>query len=126
MNTTTNAAPAASAASKRGRDTLVGAVAVLAVLAVASAWRSGPETHSAIESKGWCEQWIAARLKAPESARFSGVAATRVTGADGMGPFTASGWVEASNSFGGTVRQSYSCTMRFIDGKARLESLTLN
>lgn len=56
-----------------------------------------------------CENMLRDTLKAPDSADFTGTTAT------GSGPWTVTGQVDAQNSFGATLRDSWSCEVR-LDG----------
>jgi len=71
---------------------------------------SEPSAPSGIEARMQCEKWVKAKLKAPSTADFSGQV---VSG--GPVSWTASGDVDSENSFGGTVRSSWTCEIR-IDG----------
>ena len=66
-----------------------------------------------------CEEWVKAKLKAPSTADFSGQV---VSG--GPVSWTATGAVDSENSFGATVRSSWSCEIKLIgdqwNGQTRL------
>ena len=56
--------------------------------------------------KAYAEQFIKKDLKNPRSAKFSGITETREI-ATGKCTFRVTGWVEATNSFNATLRQTY-------------------
>ena len=62
------------------------------------------------EVSAQCEQWVRDALKAPASASFTGV---QVAG--GGGAWVVTGDVDAENSFGAEVRQSWTCNIT-LDG----------
>lgn len=73
-------------------------------------------------AKYMCQQFVKDRLKSPKSADFSGESA------EGPGPtWMVVGDVDADNSFGASMRNSYTCTVRFAGGDEwRLVDLDLS
>ncbi|WP_284536317.1 hypothetical protein [Nocardioides sp. T2.26MG-1] len=63
-------------------------------------------------AKDVCQQFVGKRLKSPGSADFSGETVTENTD----GSWTVSGDVDSQNSFGGLVRNSYTCKVRHTSG----------
>lgn len=58
-----------------------------------------------------CEEFVKDRLKSPGSADFSGQRESNTGTA-----WTSSGAVDSENSFGATMRNTYTCTVRFAGG----------
>jgi hypothetical protein len=65
---------------------------------------SGTSRGDEVGARKACEEFVGRRLKAPSTAEFSG---TTVTG--GPVTFTVAGSVDAENSFGAKIRNSYIC-----------------
>lgn len=57
-----------------------------------------------------CERAVESTLKAPSTADFSGALGSDIT-QDGDS-YKVAGYVDAENSFGGTVRSNFTCTVR--------------
>lgn len=67
-----------------------------------------------------CRDFIEDRLKSPASADFSDEDATHVRGR----VWTVTGAVDSENSFGAMIRNTYSCTVRYVgEERYRLQSL---
>lgn len=81
--------------------------------------RGQSEPSTGYDAQFACEGFIKDRLKAPSTAQFSGETFT------GSAPrWTVTGAVDAQNSFGAALRNSWSCIVR-IDGDTwHLEELT--
>lgn len=76
------------------------------------------------EARRFAEQAVAARLKAPATAKFSGAAETFATNW-GDGTFSVTGWVDAQNAFGALIRNTYFVKLRMNGGAWATEELTL-
>jgi len=66
-----------------------------------------PEVTSAAAERA-CEDWARAELKAPSTAQFRNVESV------GDGPWAVTGAVDAENSYGATVRSTWSCNIRLV------------
>jgi hypothetical protein len=90
---------------------IVGAVILVGIFgAVAGSGGSEPDKYGAQEA---CENRVETLLKAPASADFSGVEATE----NGTNTWSVSGMVDAENSFGASMRNSFVCTAESDDGE---------
>lgn len=70
-----------------------------------------PSVGTAYGARDACEQFVKDRLKSPGSAKFSEQSETS------RGKrWTAMGAVDSQNSFGGLVRNNYTCVARYIGG----------
>lgn len=78
------------------------AVVIVGLFVIAGLSGGGNEKAKAVAA---CEGEVKARLKAPSTARFS----SGVSGSDG--DYTVAGQVDAENSFGATVRSTYTCAV---------------
>jgi hypothetical protein len=58
-----------------------------------------------------CEAQVRQNLKAPSTAKFSGIWNTEVKD-HGSGKYSARGWVESQNSFGAMLRNEYICMVK--------------
>lgn len=70
-----------------------------------------PDDGTSYGARDACEQFVTKRLKSPGSAEFSGQTennAGRI--------WTATGSVDSQNSFGGLVRNDYTCVARYLGG----------
>ena len=88
------------------------AIAVLAAIA-AIAWMANrtPNTGNEIGAKSACHTFVENRLKSPGSAKIGGELVT------GPGPvWTVEGDVDSQNSFGGLVRNHFTCRADYADG----------
>jgi hypothetical protein len=71
------------------------------------------------EARVMCEDFVEDWLKAPSTASFTRPVVTSA----GANTWQVDGSVDAENSFGGTVRIDYQCTVRGEDGTATLVDL---
>lgn len=71
------------------------------------------------ELRSVCERWVRDGLKAPSTAKFS------EQWVAGAGPWTVYGKVDAENSFGAMLRQSWTCEV-VLDGATWRGSATLD
>lgn len=104
----------------------LGVVALVIVTAVACSIGGGEDSWepTATEARLVCEDWVRDQLKAPATADFT-------DGAESGGPssYTISGEVDAENSFGATLRTSWTCSIEYRDsdeqwhGRAVLDEL---
>lgn len=74
--------------------------------------------------KAYAEQFVQKRLKNPRSARFSGILSTREAEIERC-TFIVVGWVEATNSFGGTIRSDYAVKLRYQLHRETWEALEI-
>lgn len=99
--------------------TIAIAVAIVVTLGViAVVWSGKGATMDGASAKVACREFVERQLKSPSTADFTGEAV------NGSGPFIVTGAVDAQNSFGATVRETYACTVRADGDTWRLESLT--
>jgi hypothetical protein len=105
--------------SGRGLRFVLIAVAVLLVLyGVSRCGTSGGSEPSAYEAKSACKEFVQRRLKSPSTADFN-------MDATGSGDqWTVTGTVDSQNSFGGTVRNTFSCEVRYSGTDWVLEHLS--
>jgi len=87
-------------------------VAVVVVVALLNGSNSARDntTSRGIEARTYCEDAIRDRLKAPSTAEFE-------SSYSGSGPVVVRGTVDAENSFGAMMRNTFQCTVTF-DGDA--------
>ncbi|MEV7827487.1 hypothetical protein [Microbacterium enclense] len=79
------------------------------------------DSNNQYEAIAQCEDLVTARLKSPTSAEFDSSASS-----NGDRQWTVTGTVDADNSFGAKIRNTYQCSVRMIgDGKVerRLDRL---
>lgn len=96
---------------------LIGAFAVLVIagtvgVLVFGTGQKAPATDRRAEAVTRCEAAVKDRLKAPATARFSGISGDRPTGTSYQ-RFDLSGTVDAENSFGALVRSSWTCIVSY-------------
>lgn len=102
------------------------AVAVVAVIGICVA-RTNTKTEPTSEDKqadakrACQEKFIPDRLKAPATAKYSGVT---VSGAAGQ--YTVAGAVDSQNSFGALVRSSFTCSVHLDGDQWILDSAAVN
>lgn len=101
-------------------------VGVVAVVALCFANASRDTAPSAEDQQGDAkracqEKFIADRLKAPASAKFSGV-----TVSESGGSYTVAGSVDSQNAFGALVRATFTCAVRLDGDQWILESAAVN
>jgi len=90
------------------------ALVVFAVAASCGGDNDKPREPDQYDAKAMCHDWVKERLKAPSTAKFNN---ENVSGS-AYGGFTITGAVDSENSFGGTVRSSWTCTLKLTaDGK---------
>ena len=72
-----------------------------------------PEKSSQAERAYYaCEGFVGDRLKAPSTARFSGVEEASVSRSQASPKwFTVRGWVDSQNGFGAQMRNDFSCVV---------------
>lgn len=75
----------------------------------------GPASYEAVAA---CEEFVERRLKAPSTAEFD----TDATGSGNL--WTVTGTVHSENGFGGTVRNTFTCDVRYSGGEWVLEDLS--
>ena len=92
---------------------IAGFFAVVLVWSAASGNDTG-ENGSPAFAEVACENLVKSRLKAPSTADFSGTEAARGSAA---GEWIVTGIVDAENSFGGTVRNSFTCELTHVAGE---------
>lgn len=96
-----------------------------AVLFALFAWLSSiesPPLGDPLSASVRCKGFVKERLKAPSTAEFADYRPEMATDL-GSGRYRIRSWVEAENSFGARLRTSYTCTVRYEDGTAYLESI---
>jgi len=81
---------------------------------------SRADEYPADEARYACHAWIREELKAPSTAKFSGGGAI---GTDG--DWTITGAVDAENSFGATLRSTWTCNAR-VEGDDWVGNATLD
>ena len=69
-----------------------------------------------------CEQFTSDRLKAPSTAQFTGVTASKT----GDKTYRVTGGVDSQNSFGATVRTEFSCQVKHEGDGWRLRDLNVS
>ncbi|WP_372699379.1 hypothetical protein [Arthrobacter sp. JSM 101049] len=103
-----------SASGKVAMGCIWGAVAAFVLLlggCVAFMNGASDDEPENYDARVACQTLVKGKLKAPSTAKFSNESES------GAGSsWTASGTVEAQNSFGGTVGHTYRCTVHFTDG----------
>ena len=63
------------------------------------------------------QQFVKNALKSPSTASFGWQTADEcVTGADSRGRYRVRGWVDAQNSYGATMRSTFTVTVRYEGG----------
>jgi hypothetical protein len=97
---------------------LIGVVAALVFYGVSRCGANGGSEPSAYEAKSACKEFVERRLKAPSTADFE-------MDASGTGDrWTVTGTVDSQNSFGGMVRNSFTCQVRYDGDQWVLEGLS--
>lgn len=72
---------------------------------------TSPDMGDERGAKSACREFSQQRLKSPGSAQFSNEVATQ----GAQGAWTVSGMVDSENSFGGSVRNSYTCSVEYSE-----------
>jgi hypothetical protein len=84
-----------------------------------------PRSHYKNEARIYSEKYVLEKLKAPSTAEF-GESDAGVNQIDNN-TFTVFNYVDAQNSFGAKLRQTYSCKITFVsDDDVRCENLIIN
>lgn len=104
-------------------STVLGTLLLLGVVVGCAAWLLGgpsdPKTNQDSLDKQtavvMCQKFIEDRLKAPGSAKYSGVEDTKITATSGG--FKVVGYVDSENSFGAKLRSNYTCVVTTTDGQ---------
>lgn len=96
----------------------------LLVLCLLCGWgihRSGSSdaTDLGVDAERVCQDFVKQRLKAPATAKFSGLDHS-ADGAD----YTVTGAVDSQNSFGAMLRSGFTCVVRDTSGHWELQSVT--
>ncbi|NIC42700.1 hypothetical protein [Aquabacterium sp. A08] len=76
--------------------------------------------RDAVSAHMYCERLVKSSLKAPSSAKFASFSDASVT-STGAGKFRVVSYVDAQNSFGAMIRNSFACLIDFEADKAQLE-----
>jgi hypothetical protein len=71
-----------------------------------------------------CEKFVSRTLKAPASADFAPYRELAISG-QGDGPWKVVGWVDAQNSFGAKIRNTYVCEVQFTGDTVNLVSMSI-
>lgn len=111
-------------------------VIVLVVFGALSGGGSSPSTSAAsapdkIEAWIMAEKFVKDRLKSPGTANFGGVFNNYQDPDDqvsvvGANTYVVTGWVDAQNGFGATVRTNWRCKLLYLgNGKWRCLDLTM-
>lgn len=94
------------------------AVMGFVVITVVSVWLfnscSRPHEPSSTEAGLVCEQFVKDRLKSPSTASFSGTAAYGIGGG-----YSATTTVDSQNSFGATLRSTWTCEVAWSEGNEK-------
>jgi hypothetical protein len=118
-------APTAKRKASRG-SCLVMLAAMFGIAIVAmllrpnSSSRGGSYEATAVVT---CENFVRNRLKAPGTAKFPWAPDTHPTKGDGT--YRVSGWVDAQNAFGTTLRSDWVCTVEQVGERWKLIDLEL-
>lgn len=101
---------------------LLGAAAVVLVVSLVGKGTDDAPADPSGDAKRVCvEEFVPKRLKAPSTAKFSGVTVT----SDGD-VYTVAGSVDAQNTFGAMIRSSFTCVVRDADTQWVLQSATVS
>lgn len=110
--------PAAKKPDPTQKWVTAGIVALLAICVISIAVKSSGLSKP--DPTGACHEWIKAQLKAPSTADFT----DEPWDVDGD-VYTATGSVDAQNSFGAKLRSRYVCKARDVDGSWSRISVTV-
>lgn len=102
---------------------LVLVIVIAAVVSNGGGSSSTAPEHSAVEAYTACQGFVRDRLKAPSTADFPWVKSSDVTESLGDGRYRVRSYVDAQNSFGAMIRNSYDCTVRYRSGAWTAESV---
>lgn len=105
-------------------SSVLGTLLLLGVVVGCAAWLLGGSSDSKANKADldkqtavvMCQQFVGDRLKAPGSAKYSGVEDTKITPTSGTHGFKVVGYVDSENSFGAKLRSDYTCVVRTTDG----------
>lgn len=98
---------------KIGRGCGFGCLGVVLFAILVFAWsaiQGGDDRPGTGAAEVACENLVRDQLKSPSTAKFSNVEAT------GTGPWTVTGAVDSQNSFGATVRTTWTCRVQSTGG----------
>ena len=127
---------AAESAVNEDAATQIGCGALLVIALIWFFWpSSGDDSKSSSQPKpahsasgAWviCQEFVEQRLKAPASADFPWYSETYVTELGGA-KYRVDSYVDAQNSFGAQIRQTFACTVRWTGGSRwRLEDMSID
>ncbi|QDY06166.1 hypothetical protein FJK98_02470 [Micromonospora sp. HM134] len=112
--------PATTSGSNTALAWLVGIGGLLALLCgMVALDGDDPPSDPGPDAERVCQDFVKKRLKAPASAEFTGITHTGY-GSD----YTVTGSVDAQNTFGATIRSTFTCQVRDAGDEWRLLSLT--
>lgn len=94
-------------------------VILLAAMLIACGSGSKPKNGDKYEAIVWCEDYVKDRLKAPSTADFS----DETVASQGR-TWTVNGSVDAENSFGAKLRNSFACVVKY-NGKDNYDLVKL-
>lgn len=106
-------------ARKRGAGWVVAGVVVIALCAIGFLARPDTGGDAEYSAKIACRDFVKQRLKAPATADFT----DEVVNVDGQ-TYSVTGNVDAENSFGAKLRQTYTCVLEDAGSEWRLTALT--
>lgn len=110
--------------ARRGCLFGVGLVVLVFAVAIGSLFvgndDDGPDDVSDYELQDQCEKWVDKQLKTPSTAKHS----DQSVRSSGVDAWTVTGAVDAQNSFGATIRSTWSCDIR-LDGDTWRGNATL-
>jgi hypothetical protein len=88
-----------------------GVILVAIIIGVASTCSVGSSNWEPTEweAEQHCQDWVKDKLKSPATAKFTDV----MSRSDGTASWAVSGNVDAQNSFGALVRNSWTCSVRW-------------
>lgn len=92
----------------KGVVVVVGLLAALVIVAMVVGG-GGSDDDSADGAEVACEDFVKDRLKSPGTAEFS----ETFTTSQADGSWEVEGAVDSENAFGGTMRNTYTCTVRY-------------
>ena len=81
---------------------------------------------SKTNARSLCHDQIEGKLKSPSTADFEGLTEFTASKSSDGNSWVLSGYVDAQNSFGATVRQNWSCTVTPTDESNARVSVSLN
>lgn len=122
-----NSSGAGKPAKKSNSLGCLSVIAVVVALIIGfQAWGNRPEAKQERELREApvlaeiaCERAIKNQLKSPSSAKFEGTSASRVGTTNN---FAVAGNVDADNSFGASIRNTFICDVTVVNGSATVNS----